>query len=78
MRSSIFIRRRSSRETDEKYEKEIAGYSAGYKAKGAEATGYLGRGEAGLPSISEERFESVNPDRRIGSMDWIIGKLFGR
>lgn len=39
--------------TDEKYEKEIAGYSAGYKAKVREASGYLG--EAKLLTINIRR-----------------------
>ena len=64
--------------TDEKYEKEIAGYSAGYKAKVREATGYLGEAKLAYHQYQRSVLESVNPDRRIGSMDWIIGKLFGR
>ena len=64
--------------TDEKYEKEIAGYSAGYKAKVREATGYLGEAKLAYHQYQKSVLESVNPDRRIGSMDWIIGKLFGR
>ena len=64
--------------TDEKYEKEIAGYSAGYKAKVREATGYLGEAKLAYHQYQKSVLESVNPDRRIGAMDWIIGKLFGR
>ena len=64
--------------TDEKYEKEIAGYSAGYKAKVREATGYLGEAKLAYHQYQRSVLESVNPDRRIGSMEWIIGKLFGR
>lgn len=64
--------------TDEKYEKEIAGYSAGYKSKVREATGYLGEAKLAYHQYQKGVLESVNPDRRIGAMDWVMAKLFGR
>ena len=64
--------------TDEKYEKEIVGYSAEYKAKIREATGYLGEAKLAYHQYQKEVLESVNPDRRIESMDWVMAKLFGR
>lgn len=64
--------------TDEKYEKEIAGYSRGYKAKVKEAVGHLGEARLLYHQYQKSVLETVNPDRRIESLDWVMGKLFGR
>lgn len=64
--------------TDEEYQEETDGYSAGYKAKVKEATQSLGEARLAYHQYQRGVLDSVNPDRRIGSMDWVIGKLFGR
>lgn len=64
--------------TDETFQEEIAGCSAGYKAKVKEAVQHLGEARLAYHQYQRGVLDAANPDRRIGSLDWVIGKLFGR